>query len=695
MATKLNPFSWLGKNLFGNLGKDAAEALFENFSSVDKGVRTGTDSGAGQLVSDYGSLPVIDPENLVGSTISSTQADLTAAAKNIGALDGLQFENTVPLRGGPFFPLQEAYYDKNIGWVTRGVDKAKELVSPEAGGKAGDFVVVSAMGDAAHASNVSVGKALTEATKAFAREAGKIDPKDLSYINETIREYGRKTKQPALKSLENFTSFDDPNVSQFISSLSFEARKAIANQLASTKLQNKGAPNLRRILDQTIEPSLSGQNVGDGLLLLKPRYGKDATGVIDPRKYGVLPHPDYNLGVQMDVVGRFENPIARTALFPDFFKDRGTLTNIDMLMREQYGRNLPLDFGVQDAAWNRDRRSFDMSGFRQPITQEQAELMKELTGYNLALNPNTARLLQMGRTEGWSSTAVPVKKGGTSPAAIDKAIARNAGGVSLSPVDKKAVKKGDVEYFQLSGKTIEGRAVPQDVFFGIDKKPDYSWVDDFNGKPIVMGPNDRALTGVVANELATGGVSVPIILGKAIQEGVSVLDAFAVPSKKYPKGFLPEIYGMYGFKEIGKVPFSEDIFLSGHSQQEYDQLLSYWRSTGWDESKGFPDVVVMKWTGDDSERAGAARRILQADFEGFGSGTGKSTFPAATSISEQGVQSTSGAGGVSGGDIRRGDTGSVPTSNAARLTDRARTNLGALDALTPMNRANLGIAEDR
>lgn len=70
-----------------------------------------------------------------------------------------------------------------------------------------------------------------------------------------------------------------------------------------------------------------------------------------------------------------------------------------MLTREQFGRNLPLDFGVQDAAWNRDRRSFDMSGFRQPITQEQAELMKELTGYNLALNPNTARLLQMGRTE--------------------------------------------------------------------------------------------------------------------------------------------------------------------------------------------------------------------------------------------------------------------------------------------------------
>ena len=694
MASKRNPLSWLGKKLFGNLGKDAAEALFDNYSSVDKGVRTGTNSGAGQLVSSYQDLPVIDPANLVGSTISSTQADLTAAAKNIGALDGVKFDNTVPLRGGPLFPLQDAYYQQGIGWVTRGVEKAKELVSPEAGGEAGDFVVVSAMGDAAHASNVSVGNTLIESTKAFARE-GKIGGNALSAINETIREYGRNTKQPALKSLANFTSFDDPDINKFISSLSFEARKAIANQLASPRLQAMGAPNLRKILDQTIEPSLSGQNVGDGLLLLKPRYGKDATGVIDPRKYGVLPHPDYNLGVQMDVVGRFENPIARTALFPDFFKDRGTLTNIDMLMREQYGRNLPLDFGVQDAAWNADRRSFDMSGFRQPITQEQAELMKELTGYDLAVNPTTARLLQMGRREGWSSTAMPVKQGGMSLAAMGKSMARNAGGVSLSPVDKKAVKKGDVEYFQLSGKTMEGRAIPQDVFFGIDKKPDYSWVDDFDGNPIAMGPNDRALTGVVANELATGGVSVPIILGKAIQEGVSVLDAFAVPSKKYPKGFLPRIYSDYGFKTVGKVPFSEDIFLSGHSQQQYDELLSYWRSTGWDESKGFPDVVVMKWTGDDSERAGAARRILQADFEGFGSGTGKSTFPAATSVSEQGVQQSSGGGRVSGGDIGRGDTGGVRESDVTQLTNRARTNLGALDALTPMNRANLGIAEDR
>ena len=106
------------------------------------------------------------------------------------------------------------------------------------------------------------------------------------------------------------------------------------------------------------------------------------------------------------------------------------------------------------------------------------------------------------------------------------AINRNAGGVSLDKVDPQAIKKGDVKYFQLSGKTGEGRAVPTDVFFGIKKNPDYSWVDDpFNGNPITTGPNDLALTGVVANELATGGVSIPIIMGKAIEEGVTILDA--------------------------------------------------------------------------------------------------------------------------------------------------------------------------
>jgi len=297
----------------------------------------------------------------------------------------------------------------------------------------------------------------------------------------------------------------------------------------------------------------------------------------------------------------------------------------------------------------------------------------------------------MGRRGEFVDTGLPVNQGGVSPAKIQDAINRNAGGVSLDKVDPQAIKKGDVKYFQLSGKTGEGRAVPTDVFFGIKKNPDYSWVDDFSGNPITTGPNDLALTGVVANELATGGVSIPIIMGKAIEEGVTILDAFAVPSAKYPNGFLPRIYKDYGFETVGKVPFDKDIFLAENTEKQYNELLSYWRSTGWDESRGFPDVVVMKWRGNDNERAGAAQRILSADFGGFGTKSDVSPFREAERFSGQSVQQSSGRGGLPREDIRPTDTGGVRQNNVTQLTNRSRGSIGALENLTPMQRANLGI----
>jgi hypothetical protein len=317
--------------------------------------------------------------------------------------------------------------------------------------------------------------------------------------------------------------------------------------------------------------------------------------------------------------------------------------------------------------------------------------MESSIGYASSLNPTTARLISIGKRDGWGITGVPVNQGGVSPAKIQDAIDRNAGGVSLDKVDPQAIKKGDVKYFQLSGKTGEGRAVPTDVFFGIKKNPDYSWVDDFNGNPITTGPNDLALTGVVANELATGGVSIPIIMGKAIEEGVTILDAFAVPSAKYPRGFLPRIYKDYGFETVGKVPFDKDIFLAENTEKQYNELLSYWRSTGWDESRGFPDVVVMKWRGNDNERAGAAQRILSADFGGFGTKSNVSPFREAERFSGQSVQQSSGGGGLPREDIRPTDTGGVRENNATQLTNRSRGSIGALENLTPMRRANLGI----
>ena len=679
-------------DLVERLGEENAQKIADNIAAVgNKTTRVGEDAGAGKLVSSYADLPVINPQTLVGSTVSSTQADLTRAGKVFDEFDGVKLDKGQPLLGGPFFPLQESYFVEGVGWVSQGPKQARELIAPEKGGTAADFVFVSAMGDAAHQSNASLVQTMIETTKAFVRD-GRIGGNALSAMNDAIRNIGLNTKQDQLKPLAKFTSFDDQDIGSFIQGLSFEARSAISKKLASKELQAMGAPNIRRLLDQTIQPELAGQNPGDVTLVLKPRTGEGGlSGLLDLKEAGVMPHPSYRYGAGLDVVGRFENPLSRQSAFPSFFQERGTLTDIEALSRGGRGRNAPLDFRVQDQAASQDRRSFDLSNPRQLITPQTADTMESSIGYAASLNPTTARLISIGKREGWGITGVPVKEGGVSPAKIQDAIDRNAGGVSLDKVDPQAIKKGDVKYFQLSGKTGEGRAVPTDVFFGIKKNPDYSWVDDFSGNPITTGPNDLALTGVVANELATGGVSIPVIMGKALEEGVTILDAFAVPSAKYPNGFLPRIYKDYGFKTVGKVPFDKDIFLAENTEKQYNELLSYWRSTGWDESRGFPDVVVMKWRGNDSDRAGAATNILSANSKSFGPTEVGSPFREAERLSGQSVQPTVERGGLPREDIGSGDTGSVRQNNATQLTNRSRGSIGALENLTPMQRANLGI----
>ena len=64
---------------------------------------------------------------------------------------------------------------------------------------------------------------------------------------------------------------------------------------------------------------------------------------------------------------------------------------------------------------------------------------------------------------------------------------------------------------------------------------------------------------------------------KAIEEGATALDAFAVPSERFPDGFLPDFYGSFGFEEVGRIDFDPSFY----SQTELADLEDYWRSTGW------------------------------------------------------------------------------------------------------------------
>jgi len=169
-----------------------------------------------------------------------------------------------------------------------------------------------------------------------------------------------------------------------------------------------------------------------------------------------------------------------------------------------------------------------------------------------------------------------------------------------------------------------------------------------------------------------------------------VLNAFAVPSKRFPEGFLPNVYGGYGFKELKRIPFSKEYYIEERGQAAYDDLLRQWRSEGWDESQGFPDVVLMKWSGTDEQRANASQRVFEQGFEGFGAGKDVGSIRSAGQNVEPSVQTTSGSQ-ASGSNIGSGDTGPVRPSGGASKPSRIRSAATEVKQLTPEQRRNLGL----
>jgi hypothetical protein len=206
-----------------------------------------------------------------------------------------------------------------------------------------------------------------------------------------------------------------------------------------------------------------------------------------------------------------------------------------------------------------------------------------------------------------------------------------------------------------------------------------------------MKDGDKALVGVVSNAPGSKGTAAPSVIAKALDEGVNILDAFAVPSKKFPNGFLPQYYGEFGFEEVGRVPFSKEMYIDDHGEQAYNDLLDAWRSDGWDESMGMPPVIVMRWSGSDADRAatsagirGAGSPSHRADTEGFvAEAEGSAGRVADETVSREQT------------GIGRGDPGATGTGDGLRLSGRARAGAEGILGLTPEQLRNQGIPEDQ
>ena len=182
----------------------------------------------------------------------------------------------------------------------------------------------------------------------------------------------------------------------------------------------------------------------------------------------------------------------------------------------------------------------------------------------------------------WTNTETPVGHGGVSPAEMSKALKNSEASSTLTQYSEKEIKD------MVKKKKFRAFKLPSgDVYFGLKHGTNYE--EEYGFKHPELTPNETALVSVVNNEPGAKGVGGASVMLKAIKEGATALDAYAVPSKKHPDGFLPSFYRQFGFKELGRIPFDPQY----STDQQLEDLKHYWRSTGWDESMGMPSVSII------------------------------------------------------------------------------------------------------
>jgi len=640
--------------------------IFQRGADEAKPLSASVPSDQFPLVMDYEDIEVVDPMDLVGATFTPTPADLLSAGTKATGTTAAGNTRQTQRQGGILFPLQNPYYDADVGWLVDAKGKATTKL-----GKDADIIGVTAMSQVAHQSNRSTADEYLGELEAFVRD-GRISPENIKAINKEIRDYGEKTTQPELKRLKDFVGFDSPNFDAYMQAIGFDARAAISKQMSAPKMEKYGVPNFQKVLDSNIEQRFIGQNQGDSILFFKPDRKR---GIIDLEAEGLPPHLSYRHGFGREgELFRMKMPVRRGLMYPTFEAEYATRPSMLTPSGQVNEANVAYAFG----------RALPT----EKMTVDQARNIQEATDLEMLQNPTQARMIESALNGQWSTSLTAKKDGGVSPTDYERALRRNPSFPSLEPytaADITAGKKsGDLVTQQLGG---------GDIYFSLKKNPDYTWMND--GKPIPeLGPNEVDLVGVINNERGAKGIAGPSILGKAIEDGATVLNAFAVPSKAHPDGFLNNLYGGYGFEEIKRVPFSKEFYIEDRGQKAYDDLLRQWRSEGWDESQGFPDVVLMKWKGTDEQRRNASQRVFEKGFEGFGSGTTRGVVAKARGTSRQGAGSSDGQK-ASGQNNRRGNTGTVQSGGGSPISSRLRGALDEYENLTSLQRRNLGLLSDR
>jgi hypothetical protein len=604
--------------------------------------------------------PRITPQDLLDARIIPTVADLTRAGGFYRGIDSSVVDIPEVMMGGPGFPLLPSSQANGLIWAVQG-----KGIGTKKSGKGADLIAITAMNPTSHKSNISFINSLIKTTDAYIRD-GRIGDNVISVLDDAIRQAGAGTgKDQSLVGLAKFPGFKSPNAQEFINNASFQERSRIASIIGSKDMQKTGVPNINRVLQETTDPLYAGANPRDTLLFIEPDFSLPP---VDLAAEGLPVHPSYRYGIRGRVFGALDQNISTFEMFPDFWGEK----NINA-------------FGE---GFNKGgRRAYDMGLPIQNVTGEQVQNLERMlrfesnqypVGSASRLSPIDTRIVTNSMLDKWKPTTTSVKAGGASPQAFVDAIKNNKYSPALTNYSQQELKAG-----ARSGDLVAYQLGDDDVFFALDSKPDYSWAG------VDMQEGDKALVGVVSNAPGSKGTAAPSVIAKALDEGANILDAFAVPSKKFPNGFLPQYYRKFGFEEAGRVPFDKDMYVADHGEIAYEDLLEAWRSDGWDESMGMPPVIVMRWNGSNADRAATS-----AGLRGAGS-TSHRFEPEGIIPEARGSAGRSGERTVPGepSSVGRGDTGGAGVDNGFRVTSGAGEVAEGLLGLTPEQLRNRGISE--
>jgi len=610
------------------------------------------------IYSSWDEVPTINPQDLVGKRIFPIRADLLKTGPDYTGIDSSQLTKPVAMRGGPGFPLIEENQRGGMGWAIKGKGRGTFKLNKNA-----DYAAVTAMMPNTHESNSSFARALIGTMAAHARDK-RIPKENLDQIDALIR---AQSKNKKLSVLQDFPGFAHQNIHNYVDSLNFESRDRISKILHSARAQKLGAPSVKKIARETIDPRFSGLNRGDVMYLLELEKGDK--GVADLVKSGFTPHESYPLGIRGRIVGKFHHPFAAETLWKDWFDQKRAA-------KKASGKS---SNPAADTA--QILRGFDLALPTTTVTQAIAD---NLPSHPMDVqSPQAARMALDVAHDRWTNTETPVGHGGVSPAEMSKALKNSEASSTLTQYSEKEIKD------MVKKKKFRAFKLPSgDVYFGLKHGTNYE--EEYGFKHPELTPNETALVSVVNNEPGAKGVGGASVMLKAIKEGATALDAYAVPSKKHPDGFLPSFYRQFGFKELGRIPFDPQY----STDQQLEDLKHYWRSTGWDESMGMPSVSIMKWDGKDEDRQDALRKYLAQSRAGSRPGDGKSDVRSASGAPEQGTQLSGGEAPVSGQGDGRGNRGGVRDDSQARPADRFTRTLTGVMNMTPQQAQAYGVSPE-